>query len=101
MSNKPSHKYKWNDNPMTTKTIEKNVSNCNCSDKGRIKPEKHLHMIGWPEILCNPLYKTTIEQCFIKNMNYIRCEKSPEKNAKKWHNFTLLINSTTSIIYTK
>ena len=76
MGSKSGYKDKWQDNPMSAKTVKENIASRNRYNKGSIKPEEHSHMICWPKVLRNPLNKAAIQECFVQNMNDVRRKKA-------------------------
>lgn len=46
-----------------------------------VEPKKHTRVIRWPEIICYPLNKPSVQKRFVEDVNHICCEKRPKKNA--------------------
>jgi len=62
-------KDEWQDDPVTSQTVEEQVADRNQTNGPCIKPEEHPHGIGRPEIVYDPLHKPAVEKCLVKDMN--------------------------------
>src|SRR5262249_36549094 len=79
MGDEPSHPDQRQDDPVSAKTVKEQIAHRDRSYGSRVKPKEHPPGIARPEVISDPLHKATVDQCLVKEMNDVRCEKCPEE----------------------
>lgn len=65
----PGHEDERQDDPMAAKTVKEDVADGDRRDERGVEPEKHLHVIRRPKVVCDPFDESAIEERFVKDVH--------------------------------
>ena len=76
---------KWRNDPMAAQRVEENITYSNQCKCNSIEPEEHPRVVLRPEVVPDPLNKTSVQDRFVEEVDHICGVKRPKENAKRNH----------------
>ena len=65
MSDESGHPDEWQNDPVATEAVKKQIADCDRSNKRGVEPEEHPHPVRRPEVFYDPFHKPAVEKRFI------------------------------------